>query len=118
MKWVLEWGSPFLLMTKYLFFSEKLHYSFFIVAVKRDFFQPEFSEFTLAYTHVSIFHLLPYLCHNCANSMSVVIWSYYVQITPVLGFSGIDLCLRENNVFLYNALHIYLFKNRYCLFSI
>ena len=82
MKWVLVWGSPFLLVTKFFFFSENFHYSSFIVTAARDVFGSDRSEISLAYTHTSIFYLHLYFCPNCKNSKSWVIWSYWDHLTP------------------------------------
>merc|ERR1712121_519147 len=83
MKWVLVWGSPLLLVTKYIFFSHKTFIIvFFIVTAGWDVFQPDRSAFCLAYTHTSIFYLRSYFCPNCKNSMSWVIWSYWDHLTP------------------------------------
>ena len=60
-KWVLDWGSPLFMMTKYLFFSVKLINIFFTVRGKMEFSYPIRSELTLVITHKTIFLLNRYL---------------------------------------------------------
>ena len=64
MKWVLYWGSPLFLMTKYFFLSLKLLYIFFTVRGRLEFPYPIRSGLSLVITHISIFLLHWYLDHN------------------------------------------------------
>ena len=64
MKWVFDWGLPRSLMTKFIFFSEKLLYIFFTIRGRIEFSYRIRSLLTLLFTHKSIFHLRWYLGHN------------------------------------------------------
>ena len=64
-KWVLDWGSPLFMMTKYLFFLSKTYLYFFTARGKMEFSYRIRSLLTLVITHKSIFllclYLFPYL---------------------------------------------------------
>ena len=64
MKWVLDWGSPLFMMTKYFFFSEKLISIFFTARGRLDFSYRIWTLLGLVITHISIFLLRWYLDHN------------------------------------------------------
>ena len=76
MKWVLDCGSPFFMMTKYFFSSVKLNSILFTARARMEFSYRIRSLLTLVITHKSIFLLHLYLGHNVQNKMCGVKWIY------------------------------------------
>ena len=76
MKWVLDCGSPFFMMTKYFFSSVKLNSILFTARARMEFSYRIRSLLTLVITHKSIFLLHLYLGHNVKNKMCGVKWIY------------------------------------------
>ena len=84
MKWVLDWGSPLFMITKYLFFLSKTYLYFFTARGKMEFLYRIRSLLTLLIAHKSNFllcrHLFPYVQIN----MYGVKWIYYRSLHCVL----------------------------------